>query len=137
MKKRSPVSKIMTPNPMTVNITNKVSEVVDIFQSNNLHHLPVVSGSDLLGIISKSDIDKISFVTSGQDTKANMAVYDSLNIEQVMTSQVESVQAEDQIRDAAELLASGNYHALPVLEGKELKGIITSTDIIKYLLEQY
>ena len=127
----------MTANPMTVNITNKVSEVVDIFQSNNLHHLPVVSGTDLLGIISKSDIDKISFVSSGQDPKANMAVYDSLNIEQVMTSQVESVQAEDQIRDAAELLANGNYHALPVLEGKELKGIITSTDIIKYLLEQY
>ena len=127
----------MTPNPITVNITNKVSEVVDIFENNNLHHLPVVSGSNLLGIISKSDIDKISFVTNGQDAKVNTAVYDNLNIAQIMTSQVESVQAKDQIRDAAEILAKGKYHALPVMEGQELKGIVTSTDIIEYLLEQY
>jgi len=137
MKKREQVSKIMTPNPVTVNTTNKVSEVVDIFQKQNIHHIPVVSGSNLLGIISKSDIDKISFVTNAQDEKANTAVYDNLQIEQIMTSSVDSIQAEDQIRDAAEMLAQGEYHALPVMEGQELKGIVTSTDVIQYLLEQY
>lgn len=54
-----------------------------------------------------------------------------------MTKQVETVQVEDQIKEAAELLARGCYHALPVMEGAELKGIVTSTDIINYLLEQY
>lgn len=137
MKKRAPVSQIMTANPITINLASKVTEVVDIFEKNNLHHLPVVSGTNLLGIISKSDIDKISFVSQGQEAKANIAVYDSLCVEQIMTSQVECVQIEDQIRDAAELLATGNYHALPVMEGKELKGIVTSTDVIQYLLEQY
>lgn len=137
MKKRAQVSKIMTANPITVNTSNRVSEVVDIFDRENIHHIPVVSGEDLLGIISKSDIDKISFVTNSQNEKANTAVYDNLEIQQIMTSNVECIQAEDQIREAAEMLAQGNYHALPVMEGKELKGIVTSTDVIQYLLEQY
>ncbi|MDF1698423.1 MAG: CBS domain-containing protein [Saprospiraceae bacterium] len=137
MKKREQVSKIMTANPITVNTTNKVSDVAKIFTEKNIHHIPVVSGNDLIGMISKSDIDKISFVTNLQDVKANTAIYDILEIEQVMTSQLDTVQSDAEIRDAASLLAQGNYHAIPVLQGEELQGIITSTDVIKYLLEQY
>jgi len=137
MKKREQVSKIMTPNPITVNTTNKVSDVAKIFAEKNIHHIPVVSGSDLIGMISKTDIDKVSFVTNLQDEKANTAIYDSLEIEQVMTSQLDTVQQDDQIRDAASLLAGGRYHAIPVLEGEKLQGIVTSTDVINYLLEQY
>lgn len=137
MKKRTPVSKIMTPNPISVQLNNKVSEVAEMFKKNNIHHVPVVSGASLIGMVSKTDIDKVSFVTGYADEKANVEIYDNLSIEQVMTKQVETVQSEDQIRDAAELLAKGSYHALPVMEGEELKGIVTSTDVIKYLLEQY
>lgn len=137
MKKREHVSKIMTSNPITVNTTNKVSEVARIFAERSIHHIPVVSGEELIGMISKTDIDKVSFVTNLQDEKANTAVYDNLKIEQVMTSQLDTVQADDEIREAATLLASGRYHAIPVLEGKKLEGIVTSTDVINYLLEQY
>jgi CBS domain-containing membrane protein len=137
MKKRELVSKIMTPNPITVNTTNKISEVVKIFAEENIHHIPVVSGNDLIGMISKTDIDKVSFVTNLQDEKANTVIYDNLEIEQVMSNQLDTVQTDDQIRDAASLLAGGRYHAIPVLEGKKLEGIVTSTDVINYLLEQY
>jgi len=137
MKKREHVSKIMTSNPITVNTTNKVSEVAKIFTEKNIHHIPVVSGEQLIGMISKTDIDKVSFVTNMQDKKANTAIYDNLEIEQVMTNQLDTVQQDDQIRDAASLLAGGRYHAIPVLDGKKLQGIVTSTDVINYLLEQY
>lgn len=137
MKKREHISKIMTANPITVNTTNKVSEVAQIFADNNIHHIPVVSGNDLIGMISKTDIDRVSFVTNLQDEKVNTAIYDNLKIEQVMTNQLDTVQQDDEIREAAELLAKGSYHAIPVLEGEKLEGIVTSTDVIKYLLEQY
>lgn len=127
----------MTPNPITVNTTNKVSDVAKIFSEKNIHHIPVVSGSELIGMISKTDIDKVSFVTNLQDEKVNTAIYDSLKIEQIMTNQLDSVQQDDEVREAASLLAKGNYHAVPVLEGEKLTGIVTSTDVIRYLLEQY
>lgn len=137
MKKREQVSKIMTDNLITVNLTNKVSDVAQIFSEKNIRHVPVVSGKELIGMISKNDIERISFVTNRQEEKVTAQVYDNLSIEQVMTEQLDVVQKDDEIRNAAKLLASGKYHALPVLEGDKLEGIITSTDVINYLLEQY
>lgn len=127
----------MTAQPITVNETNKVSDVAQIFKERSIHHIPVVSGSKLIGMISKTDMERISFVTGTQDEKANTQIYDALSIDQVMTKNVESVQSDDTIKEAAELLARGSYHALPVLVGEELQGIVTSTDVINYLLEQY
>lgn len=137
MKKRTPVSKIMTSEPITVNTTNNISDVLKIFENNNIHHLPVVSGDALIGMISKTDLERISYVTGVQNGKAASAVYDMLSIEEVMTKQVETIPAEGQIKEAAELLAQGTFHALPVIEDNAVKGIVTTTDVLNYLLEQY
>lgn len=137
MRKRTPVSKIMTKDPISVNLSNDIGDVVAIFDERNIHHVPVVSGDQLIGMISKSDIDRISYVDAYAVQDANTVVYDMLTLEQVMSKQLETIQADDQIKDAAELLAKGQYHALPVLEGDSLKGIVTSTDVINYLLEQF
>lgn len=137
MKKRTPVSKIMTKDPISVNLSNDVTDVVQIFKERNIHHIPVVSGDKLVGMISKTDIDRISYVNSYATEAANAVVYDILKLEQVMTSNLETIQVEDQIKEAAELLARGTYHALPVMEGDKLAGIVTSTDVINYLLEQF
>lgn len=137
MKKREAVTKIMTKDPISVNLSNELADVVQIFKERNIHHIPVVSGDQLIGMISKTDIERISYVASYQQESATTMVYDALKIEQVMSKQIDSIKAEDQIKEAAELLAKGRYHALPVLEDGKLAGIVTSTDIIKYLLEQY
>lgn len=137
MKKRTPVSHIMTSNLISVNQTHKVSDVAQIFKERNIHHVPVVSGEQLIGMISKTDMDRISFITSQQEDKVNTAVYDNLNLDQVMTKDLDTVTTDTQIKEVAELLARGSYHALPVLDGDKLAGIVTSTDVINYLLEQY
>lgn len=137
MKKRTPVSKIMTPDPISINLTHKISDAVKVFKERNIHHIPVVSGEKLIGMISKTDIERISFVNGLSDDKASTAVYDMLNIEQVMTKQLETVKADDQVREAAELLAKGKYHALPVTKDGALAGIVTTTDVINFMLEQF
>lgn len=136
MKKREHVSKIMTANPITVNTSNSVNDIAQIFKEENIRHIPVVSGEKLVGMVSKTDMDRISFVIDSEE-KVNTQVYNSLSIEQVMTEQLDVVQSDDEIRNAAKLLATGSYHALPVLNGDKLQGIVTSTDVINYLLEQY
>lgn len=135
MKKRTPISTIMTKDPITVNHTNTVNDVVNTFKENDIHHIPVVSGENLIGLISKTDIDRISFITNNVDPRANTQVYDSLTIEQVMTSDLECIQEETTVKEAALRLATGKIHALPVLKGEKLTGIVTSTDIIQLLAE--
>ena len=139
MKKREPVSHIMTSNLTTVNVNNSLRDVRDIFHARKIRHLPVVSGDEVVGILSETDIRRLSFgSTFGEDhSNADEAVFDMLNINQVMREHPKTVDQNDTIRDVAEILASAEFHALPVTDNGKLVGIVTTTDLIKYLLEQY
>lgn len=138
MKRNEPVSHIMTKSLLTVTLANKPSDVRKLFEKHQIHHLPVVSGEELLGLISVFDLMKVTFGAPGeQDPRALDAMLDhSYTLESFMSRGVVTMQAGDTVRRAAELLSEGRYHAVPVLEDKKLVGIVTSTDLIKYLLDQ-
>lgn len=137
MKKRTPVSKIMSSNVLTVNHTNSLREVHALIQDKGIHHVPVVSGSKLIGLISKSDLERITYVQNFEDGKLAMQMYDALTIEQVMTKDIISVKESDTIQEVAEILAANAFHALPVLDGEKVVGIVTTTDLLRYLLDQF
>jgi CBS domain-containing protein len=138
MKRREPVSHIMSKNLHTLNITNSLEEAEAMFKKLKVRHLPVVSGEKLVGILSLTDLMRISFVDSYQDDQTvDTAVYSMLTLEQVMMRKVETISPDTTIRDAAEILSNREFHALPVVENGNLVGILTTTDLIKYLLEQY
>jgi len=40
------------------------------------------------------------------------------------------------VRDAATILSKANFHSLPVVDGQHLVGIVTSTDLIAYLIDR-
>ena len=58
-------------------------------------------------------------------------------IEQVMAKNLISVSSKATIKEVAEILSNKEFHAIPVIDNKKLVGIITTTDLINYLLEQY
>lgn len=58
-------------------------------------------------------------------------------VEQVMAKKLTTVSPDTTIREVAEILSKKEFHALPVVHGQLLVGIVTTTDIIKYLLSQY
>ncbi|MCB1211631.1 MAG: CBS domain-containing protein, partial [Verrucomicrobiales bacterium] len=88
------------------------------------------------GMLSLTDVLRISFGDAFQaDERAVDATLDhTVTLEQVMKKDPVSVSKNGSVRDAAELLANGDFHAVPVVEGKQLVGIVTSTDLIRYLL---
>lgn len=138
MKKREPVKHIMTENVQSVREETSLKEVVDIFRKNKFRHLPVTKGNEISGIISSTDINRLSFGALFENQEgADEAVLEMLSVPQVMSSKPEVIDAETPIKEVAEIFASRGFHALPVVEGNELKGIVTTTDVIKYMLEQY
>lgn len=138
MKKRVPVSSIMTKNLVTADVNDSLRHVNTLLKDNNIRHVPVVSGSKLVGIISKSDIMRLSFgdIFDGQ-TEADEAVFDLLKLEQVMVSNPKVITEEETIQEVAEKFTQVDFHALPVVKGEEIVGIVSTTDLVKYLLEQY
>ncbi len=138
MKKREPVSHIMTSHLHTVEEDVALSEVVHIFRKYQIRHLPVTKAGKITGIISSTDIDRLTFgsLFDNQDG-IDEVILQMLKVPQVMTSKIRTVSPDTSIKEVAEIFASEHYHALPVAEGEKLKGIVTTTDVIKYLLEQY
>lgn len=134
MKKRAKVSAIMTNEVITVNVTQSLREVNLLFKKHNIRHLPVVSGEILIGILSQTDIYRISFGnTFGEDQAgADEAIFDMLSINQVMKNSPITASPDDSVKDVATQLADHEFHALPVVDQDKLVGIITTTDILKY-----
>ncbi len=141
MKKREPVSTIMTKNIQVVKLEDKLTDVRDLARKYSIRHIPVVQGNQLVGIISKTDLNRLTFSSlfAGQD-EADEAVFDMLTISQVMSHKPRVVKASDSIKEIAEILSKEEFHALPVVDDQDdakLVGIVTTTDVIQYMLEQY
>jgi CBS domain-containing protein len=139
MKRRELVSKIMSTNLITVNTTNNLVEAERLFNENSIRHIPVVSGEDIIGMLSLTDLLRVSFVDTygGDESDVDTAVYNMLTIEQVMVKNIVSVSSTQTIKEVAEILAKNEFHALPVVDDNKLVGIVTTTDLLNYLLEQY
>ncbi len=139
MKRREPVSKIMTDNVLTVNITDDLHDVIALFKKNKIRHIPVLEGNDVAGIISKTDINRLTFSSLFENQEgADEAVLTMLSIPQVMTHKPRVINADQPIKEVAEIFSQEEFHALPVTNNEgDLMGIVTTTDVIRYMLEQY
>lgn len=128
----------MTQHVLSVKEEDSLQDVLALFRKHKFRHLPVTKGNEVSGIISSTDINRLSFGALFDNQEgADAAILDMLSIPQVMSSKPEVVAAETPIREVAEIFATKGFHALPVVEGKELKGIVTTTDVIRYMLDQY
>jgi predicted transcriptional regulator len=139
MKQRVPVATIMTKNVVKLNVTDDLTKAESLFKKHHIRHIPVVSGNKILGMLSYTDLLRISFADAvdEEETSVDVTVYNMFSVEQVMARNLVTVSPETTIKEVAEILASKEFHALPVCEGELLVGIVTTTDLIKYLIEQY
>ena len=139
MKKNEPVSSIMTNNIEAVQIGQPLSEVRHKMVDGKFHHIPVLSGQSLVGMVSFTDMMKLNVVISGADDRTIDSIIDQqFQIKDIMSNELVTLGDKDSIRDASRILSENNFHAIPVTNGNsELLGMVTSRDLIRYLSDQY
>lgn len=140
MKRNDPISHLMTRNVITVHHGDPISKVRALVREHSVHHIPVVNGDQLVGIIAWSDILRVSFGDAfNTDERTVDATLDhTLTLEQVMKKDPVTLPETGTVRDAAEILAKSEFHSLPIVSGShKLVGMVTSTDLIRYLVEQF
>ena len=136
MKGATQVSKLMTWGPETVTPAQEARAAHVVMTTHGVHHVPVVDGTRFVGIISSNDLLRVSLGDPYRDDPEMIARdLEQLTVRDVMAEDVASLQVTATVREAAEKLAAGSFHALPVLDGETLIGILTSTDLIAYLVE--
>ena len=139
MKKNVPVSTIMTSNVIKLNVTDDLTKAESLFKKHHIRHIPVVSGNAIVGMLSYTDLLRISFVDAVFDDEeiVDATVYNMFSIDQVMAKNLIKVSPDTTIKEVAEILSQREFHALPVVLDELLVGMVTTTDLIKYLIDQY
>lgn len=120
-----PLSSIMTRDVITADQDDSLATARKIFLQNKVHHLPIVKGSRLVGILTTYDLFKMNGANLGKEL-------DDVTIRDVMTTHIATLEPEDKIGSAAELFLENLFHAVPIVKDGDLQGIVTSFDVIKY-----
>jgi CBS domain-containing protein len=130
------VRDIMTTNVLSIDPDLGVDTAVELMRSNSVRRLPVVSDSGrLIGIITLEDarlaLPKDLRDEHGYNREAPPAV------REVMTDYVYTTQPEEPLGVAARRMVNHRVGALPVLEDRRLVGVVTESDIFRFVAEQY
>ena len=137
MKVIEPISKIMSTNIIALNRDDDLETAERLFKRHKIRHIPVVAEQVIIGILSYTDLLRISFADAvdEDDDEVDSMVYNMFSIEQVMAKNLVSVPSTSSIKEVAEILSKKEFHALPVVDDGRLVGIVTTTDLINYLLK--
>ena len=139
MKRLEPVSKIMSKNLITLNLSDDLYTAEKLFKEHHIQHIPIVEEEHIIGMLGQSDLERISFLDSfdAKENKIDNAVYKMLSIGQLMIKNPIKINSSISIKSVVEILAKNEFHVLPVVENEILVCIVTTTDILNYLLKQY
>ena len=127
------VGKRMTRNPKTVSPDDPLSFAAAILRENRFHHLPVVQGGRLVGILSDADLRNASFTAIPKEGEGGAA--GDRPVREAMRTEVWSVTPDDSVEDALLILTREKFGALPVLSGDHLVGIITRADLLNAFVD--
>ncbi len=118
------VRAVMTSDVITLTPENTLGDARKIMLAKHIHHLPVLDGKKLVGLVSSWDIFKL-----GQ----SVAEYENTPVTQLMVTHIAALEPDQHLGAVAEVLKEHLFHAVPIVnDDKELVGIVTSTDLIRY-----
>lgn len=137
MANNATVSEIMTTNLITLSSNDKLETAEQLFKKHNIRHIPIVDDGQIVGMLSYSDLLRLCFAdVTNNEFKIDVFIYEMFSIKQLMAKNVTMVSPNTTIKKVAQMLVEKEFHALPIVDEGELLGIVTSTDLSRYLVAQ-
>jgi CBS domain-containing protein len=133
------VSQIMRSEFISVRLKERLDFADRVLRLGHFRHLPVVEGGKLVGVLSNRDVLAAALtrvLNFGPQQRG--AFLHSVEVSEVMTSEVITADPETTLREAALRMIEHKVGCLPVVEGDgKLVGIVTETDLLRaaYLTE--
>jgi CBS domain-containing protein len=125
------LSSIMTKNVVTVKPSDSLEVVKNLLFEKHFHHLPVINDDNTLaGILTSWDLIKHNL---------KFEEYKDKLVSDVMTEKVVTLNPHESVGAAAMIFLKHLFHGLPIVnDEKQLVGIVTTHDILKYeFLKEY
>ena len=128
------IEKTMSNTVVTINVDDTLLHATRMMKDNKIKHLPVVDGSGaLVGIVTDRDLKKAS-ASDATTLEVHELLYllDKVTIQSIMSKKVVTVDTGTPLKQAALLMVDKGIGCLPVMDGKQLAGIVTRTDVLRY-----
>lgn len=129
---------IMTENPVTIGSSAKVFEAAEMLMSLEIRHLPVVDGTELVGMISDRDLRGL-YIPRFEDNDKLEAAQERYQapIASIMTPDVFTIDADTEMSDIINHLLEQKVGAIAVTEphGGDLLGIVSYVDVLRAINE--
>ncbi|HZK01988.1 MAG TPA: CBS domain-containing protein [Anaerovoracaceae bacterium] len=126
----------MSANPYTIAADAPINEVIELMREKNLKRVPVVKGDLVVGMLTNSDIQKVS------PTKATtLSIYElnyllaKTKVSDAMSKEVISISPDGLLEEAAVLMRDNRVGTLAVVEEGKIVGIITESDIFDAFID--
>ncbi len=130
---RARVRDIMPKKMVTISESDTLSTVEDIMTLGHVRHMPVVKAGQLVGVVSERDLLRASLSNlTGFGSDERRAFLHVVEIARVMSTPPVTIGLEAAVEDAARAMAERKIGCLPVVDGDELVGIVTETDVLRY-----
>jgi len=127
------IREIMQEKVVTISVDDSLATVEDIMHLGGVRHLPVVRAGRLVGVVSQSDLLRLSLSTlNSQGNEYRRAFLQALEVSQAMSSPPVVIEAYATMEKATLLMAQHKIGCLPVLDGEVLVGLITTTDVLSH-----
>lgn len=130
------VRDIMTRDPIILGRNDTLDLAEDIMNLRRIRHMPVVDEGSIVGIVSQRDLFRSALVTAlGFGRKTQTAVIKTIKIKEIMTEHVITISPDASVKEAARMMIDKKIGCLPVVDGENLVGLLTETDILRYFAE--
>lgn len=131
------VAELMTTKLFTVGPDDSVEGAVRMLQQRGARHLLVLDGHDLVGILSDRDLKRALDPQKSKRKKLlNLGglffLLEPILVREIMTKNPVTVAPTASAQDAAKLMVSNRFGALPVVKAGKLVGIVTETDLLRH-----
>ena len=143
---------IMTQEVITVTKSTSIKNLSDLFIKHKVNGFPVLDEDDqLIGIVTEKNLieqnknlhiptvialfDAVIYLESGKKFEEEVKRFNATQVKDIYTSNVVTVSPDVNIHEIASLMSEKSVHSIPVVDGKNVLGIIGKLDIIKGLAQ--
>lgn len=129
------VRQYMTSDPITLKPEDSLMRALELMRLRSIRRVPLVLDGAFMGLLVEGDLKRAepSMLTNSQEEFTR--VMEETPISRIMIKNPMTIQPDAPLLEAAEMLFTTKYGALPVVENDTLVGILTDNDMMRALVD--
>ena len=129
------IREIMMNSPVTLAPGDTLDLANDIMSLGRIRHIPIVEDGRVEGVLSQRDLFGAAVaIVLGLKSREQKDLLKSFRIKEVMRHPVITISPDASVKEAAQLMAEKKIGCLPVVEANNLVGLVTLTNVLRYVV---